>query len=379
MGPDPTAQDHGELRPRCSHCDSHGRTATIGYGVGLKPMCEGDVPVMKGGASWSSSMAKEPQKVGSKNAKRLEGFITGTMSVYQCDINESIFPQRDHVHDANSFPSLHHTSIMSQVQPDSQTKNLVTKSLGNGESFSLRASPTVPWHKTAATTCLWLASFPIWLPAGLVWFAGVSIPALRDYLFSIMIPSVMGLVDKEFKQERKTLLKNVTGTVIDVGSGGGAYLQYCKMADHVVAVEPNLAMHEKIREAGKELQKLSIMRDLTDIASYPSTASSFDWVIFGNVLCEVPHVPSTIAQVDSLLKPGGKIYFSEHIGDSPGTWRRCFQDWVNPLWRHAGGGCNCNRDSLDDLRKLSYDVVAWKYEHVRVCMGPMVLGLALKP
>ena len=268
---------------------------------------------------------------------------------------------------------------MKQVQPHNQAKHLVTQSLGNGETFSLRASPTVPWYKTAAKTCVGIASVPIWLPAGLVWFVGVSIPPLRDFLFSIMIPRVMNMVDKEFKRERKTLLQNVSGKVLDVGSGGGAYLQYCNAADQVVAVEPNLDMHKAIREAGKHLQQLSIVRDISDVASDPSTASSFDWVIFGNVLCEVPHAPTTIAQVDSLLKPGGKIYFSEHLGAPLGTWRRRFQNWVNPLWRHAGGGCNCNRDSLDDLQKLSYDIVAWKYEHVRVCMGPMVLGLALKP
>ena len=63
-----------------------------------------------------------------------------------------------------------------------------------------------------------------------------------------------------------------------------------------------------------------------------------------------------------------------------GTWQRNVQDLVNPLWRHMGGGCNCNRESDRLIQKhRSWEgVVVWQYDHIEVMMGPMVLGLAHK-
>jgi SAM-dependent methyltransferase len=251
--------------------------------------------------------------------------------------------------------------------------NMITKTLG-AKTYALRASPKVPWTATFFKTSLSVLSLPFVAPLGLLWAVAMVTP-LRDSLQGVLIPRIMSAVDKEFHQERATLLAGVSGKVLDVGSGGGAYLRYCQGADEVVAVEPIQAMHPKILQAGKDLKKLSIVKSLDDL----DENDCFEWVIFGNVLCEVPHVQDTVRRVDKFLKLGGRVYFSEHIGRPRGTWQRSYQDFINPVWKHIGGGCNCNRDSLSILQSQSnWDVVSWTYDHVQVAMGPFALGLALK-
>jgi photosystem II stability/assembly factor-like uncharacterized protein len=76
---------------------------------------------------------------------------------------------------------------------------------------------------------------------------------LRSTLLSMFVPRIMESVDKEFHTERKTLLSGISGRVLDVGSGGGAYMRYLTKAQgsvEVVAVEPVQHMHPIILTAG---------------------------------------------------------------------------------------------------------------------------------
>ncbi|CAJ1946442.1 unnamed protein product [Cylindrotheca closterium] len=203
---------------------------------------------------------------------------------------------------------------------------------------------------------------------------------LRQTLFSMFIPRCMNKVDEEFSEERTKLLSTITGgSVLDVGSGGGAYFRYFSKADRVVAVEPQEIVYPKLNEAAKQNGLVDSSKDFSIVGDLKDVEGTFDHVVFGNVLCEVPNVDEALQQVDKLLAPGGRVYFSEHIGRPTGTWIRLFQDWYNPLHCHMTLGCNCNRDSLDKIRSMkNWDVVSWKYEHFQVCMGPFVMGLAVK-
>jgi|UniRef100_A0A8J9TDI9 SAM-dependent methyltransferase len=256
---------------------------------------------------------------------------------------------------------------------ESKAASLIPRTLGDS-TYALRASPTISRTRAIFKAAGSIVALPLMVPMSLIWSAAMATP-LRDHLMGIVIPRVMTMVDKEFHDERATLLADVSGKVLDVGSGGGAYLKYCRNANEVIAVEPILDLHPKIQKSGQDVKKLTIVSQLEDIHD----DELFDWVIFGNVLCEVPDVPNTIREVDRVLKPGGRVYFSEHIARPQGDWRRTCQDMVNPVWRHMGGGCNCNRDSLKILESQpGWAVVSWKYEHIQVGMGPFVLGLAMK-
>ena len=205
---------------------------------------------------------------------------------------------------------------------------------------------------------------------------------IRSKILGWFIPKVMaGLADITHNQ-RKLLLQHVSGRVLDVGSGGGAYLRHLKGASHVVCIEPIRECHPKIRtsavEAGFQEYQVTIVGDTLEAYVQNNPYDKFDWVILGNVMCEVPDQRSTINCITSVLKPGGHVYFCEHIASPRGMSMRRIQDIINPFWNRVSGGCNCNRDTLHALEGVhDWDIISWDLS-LSVGGNRMVMGLAQK-
>lgn len=249
-----------------------------------------------------------------------------------------------------------------------------------GQVYNLRESSAVKsWPLTLAKGTLRILTLPLMIPLTLLGSVVMATP-LRTTLFALFLPKVMRKVDEEFQEERRELLRIPEGSsVLDVGSGGGAYFPYLGKARRVVAVEPSTALHSTIQQTARDNGLLSPSKEFLILTDLEQVTGTFDYVILGNVLCEVPDVDDTLDTVDRLLVDKGLVYFSEHVARPKGTWKRIFQDTWNPFHRHISVGCNCNRDSLDKIyKKANWEVVFWKYEHFQVAMGPFVLGLAVK-
>jgi len=175
-----------------------------------------------------------------------------------------------------------------------------------------------------------------------------------------IIPKVMKKVDKKLHLIRKELLKNVEGKVLDVGCATGHYLKYFrdsnKKVTSVIALEPNVLMHEGLK---KEIETVKgnfevlissqFMEDLKDEGTYDS-------IVFGNVLCEIPDYEKAIEKAYKLLKPGGRIYFSEHILDEGNFWRVPLQKFMQHWWFTISAGCDCARPTLRALKKMPWQL-----------------------
>lgn len=207
---------------------------------------------------------------------------------------------------------------------------------------------------------------------------------IRDTLLSWVLPKILAGLAKTTHNQRKLLLQHVAGRVLDVGTGSGTYLEHFQgKASHVVCLEPFQPLHATIRgRPGWKDYQLTVRADELD--AYTEMAMGreellFDWIILGNVLCEVPDVEQALAHVDKLLKPGGHVYFCEHYASSQqGTLMRWMQNLANPVWRRISGGCNCNRDTLHALEGMPcWDIVSWELD-LQVAGNNMVMGLARK-
>lgn len=264
-----------------------------------------------------------------------------------------------------------------------------------GTTYTIDPSQTVsdsvnaPRWKSALKGGAMILATPVILPTFVAYTLSMWLGPnwWRNKVIATLVGGAMKSVGDKFDKDRKHLLQNIKpgDTVLDLGAGPGFYLKYLATGCRVVAVEPCSNFHGGYRklaiEAGLEESNIDVYAyDVeTYIRAHPDQKASFDWVICGNVLCEVDDQTSTLQSVDHLLKPGGHVYFSEHIGAPSGTWARFFQNCFNPWWRTAGAGCNCNRDSLANLRTFSgWQVISWQYSNFKVCMGPFVLGLAVK-
>ncbi|CAE7891431.1 unnamed protein product [Symbiodinium microadriaticum] len=79
----------------------------------------------------------------------------------------------------------------------------------------------------------------------------------------------------------------------------------------------------------------------------------FDSIVFGNVLCEVPCQKDFFRAVDAHLKPGGRVYFSEHVL-SEFPLLRLLQHAVSPAWPHGGRQFQGGIGSCVELKELRY-------------------------
>lgn len=282
-------------------------------------------------------------------------------------------------------------STVATVEDD---KGFIEKHL-NGHSFAINPVRLAPGGPLTLTSVLSKATkisvavifSPLLFLGTLGFTAGMKwSPWCQNKFFSLFLTRILSVLAKKFSKERRTLLSHVSGKVLDVGCGSGAYIRYYQNASHVVALEPATVLHAKIREEERQWlkeHKVSVSIYTLGLEAYleeyPNEVEKFDWVILGNVLCEVSDVKSTLVQVDrSLKQTGGWVYFSEHVACSHGSWKRSFQNWFNPWWNIISGGCNINHDSLIHIQSMpNWEVISWTFP-IQVGLGPFVLGLAHK-
>ena len=88
----------------------------------------------------------------------------------------------------------------------------------------------------AAVALVALCTAWIWIPlvlAGLFWTTVLALvfgKSFTRHTAALLLPPIMGQIDQRFARVRQELLKNLTGRVLDVGAGAGAYFKVCSHA-----------------------------------------------------------------------------------------------------------------------------------------------------
>ena len=68
------------------------------------------------------------------------------------------------------------------------------------------------------------------------------------------------------------------------------------------------------------------------------------------VLCTIPDWRGALEEVRRVLKPGGKVVFTEH-GRAPDEGVAKWQKRIEPVWKSLAGGCHLTRDTGEMLRE----------------------------
>jgi hypothetical protein len=176
---------------------------------------------------------------------------------------------------------------MMESNPSDANNGLESTQSIAGECYTLRKSPSISLYQVIGNSIAVMLVAPFVVP----WAILMATP-LKNTLLSIVIPRIMNGVAREFQRERAVLLRRVHGRVLDVGAGGGAYMQFCAHADMIAAVEPNEQMHALLQDqARKYNQTLVLYNSLEQV-----TGESFDWVLLGNAsdLCVACRFHSTV-------------------------------------------------------------------------------------
>ncbi|KIW52187.1 hypothetical protein PV05_07848 [Exophiala xenobiotica] len=174
-----------------------------------------------------------------------------------------------------------------------------------------------------------------------------------------------------------TLLAQSKGVILDVGPGSGEQLHRFSQPQNITAiygVEPGVTLHDKLRESagevglGDKYHVISATADLDSIlpglvkagllksneVSAPEDLQLFDEIVCIRVLCGVPDLRSSVADLYGLLKPGGRFVVCEHVMNSKSTAANLVQRfWMLVGWKRLMGGCELTRDTLQAMLEVA--------------------------
>ena len=146
---------------------------------------------------------------------------------------------------------------------------------------------------------------------------------------------------------RRVLLVSAAGRTLELGAGTGLNLaHYPEGVTELVLTEPDTYMARRLRERldGEPREGRATEVVEAPAETLPFEPASFDTVVSTLCLCTVDDPEAVIAEVERVLKPGGRFLYVEHVrSDSPrlAGW----QDRLERPWGWFAGGCHPNRDT----------------------------------
>lgn len=156
------------------------------------------------------------------------------------------------------------------------------------------------------------------------------------------------------ERQRAKLVPLASGRVLEIGIGTGRNLRYydSRKVESLLGLDPSLAWH---RLARRRLAKLDVpVQPLALSAeSIPLDDASVDCIVCTYTLCTIPDPQAALAEFRRVLKPDGRLLFSEH-GLSPDPSVRRWQQRLEPLWKPLAGGCHLTRDTRELLEGAGF-------------------------
>jgi SAM-dependent methyltransferase len=179
-------------------------------------------------------------------------------------------------------------------------------------------------------------------------------------------------------ERRRVLLASARGSVLELGAGTGLNLRhYPDDLDRLVLAEPGGHMARRLR---KRLDRLGRQAELVraPAEALPFDDGTFDTVVSTLVLCTVEDPEGALAEIGRVLRPGGSLLFLEHVRSENRRLAR-WQDRLHGPWRSFAEGCNCNRPTLELLRRAGFeqsgpDRARWR--RMPPIVRPLVCGRA---
>ncbi|WP_248958228.1 class I SAM-dependent methyltransferase [Sphaerisporangium perillae] len=168
---------------------------------------------------------------------------------------------------------------------------------------------------------------------------------VRHPLFARLYPRVSDYEDAHGALEhRRELLATAGGRVLEIGAGHGAnFRHYPPTVRQVIAIEPEPQLR-LLAEGAAAHAPVPVEVRAGHAEHLPLPDNSVDAVVASQVLCSVRDVPRSLAEAARVLRPGGHLYFYEHIrSPRPGFAR--MQRALDLLWPLQGAGCHLARDT----------------------------------
>lgn len=157
-------------------------------------------------------------------------------------------------------------------------------------------------------------------------------------------------------KQRAKVVPKAEGVVLELGCGSGTnFAMYdAGKVSKLYALEPAPGMIVKAKRTAGELGIGKSIEFLeTGAENIPLPDHSVDTAMITFVLCTIPDWKSALAETRRVLKPGGKVLFTEH-GLAPDEGIAKWQRRVEPVWKSIAGGCHLTRDTGAMLHECGF-------------------------
>lgn len=205
---------------------------------------------------------------------------------------------------------------------------------------------------------------------------------IRGPLNAAGLRALDGVFDRSLGRQKRSLFGDLPPSVVELGSGPGTNVRYLAPGTHLVAVEPNRAMHEPLRQAATAR---GISLDLVPAGAeeLPLDDASVDVVISSLVLCTVDDPDAVVSEVHRVLRPGGRFIFLEHVAADRTSHPvlAAQQRLLRRPWRWLFEGCDLQRPTAATIAAAGFtDVVlsSGTASPAVLPVAPMVWGTAMR-
>jgi SAM-dependent methyltransferase len=189
-----------------------------------------------------------------------------------------------------------------------------------------------------------------------------------------ILPHVIGCAcgSRPIQRQRAKIVPLARGRVLELGIGGGLNLAFYDPArvESVTGVDPSEGLRQ-IADAAPRPTGLTVEIIAGEAEALPFDAASFDTITCTFTLCSVRSPEAALREARRVLKPDGRLLFSEH-GLSPDAGTAAWQRRIEPLWSPLAGGCHLTRPVAASIRAAGFSIDS--IETMYLPKTPRVLG-----
>ena len=159
---------------------------------------------------------------------------------------------------------------------------------------------------------------------------------------------------KPFRKQREKVIPFASGRVLEIGIGSGLNFNYYNKENvaEVFAVEPDEILMEKAKQNAK-INNINLNVQQLKAEELPFDNNSFDTIISTYTMCSIPGLSSAMSEINRVVKPNGKLLFSEH-GKSPDMNVFKWQKRMNGIQKRIAGGCHLDVDIPNEIIKANF-------------------------